>query len=202
MIKYEAKTLEEAILKATKDLNIKENEFVYKKIEKKGGILKKSLIEIEVTTLNEVIEFSKDFLKNILQEINIDVNFETKIRENQITVKMFSDNNSLLIGKNGKNLEALQVLLKQACLIKFGAYVFIILDVENYKDKQIKILERNATNYAHEVLKTKFDIHLENMNSYERRIVHNVLSKYEELETNSEGEEPNRHIVIKYKNKK
>ena len=73
------------------------------------------------------------------------------------------------------------------------------MDVENYKDKKVARLEKIAKQTAKEVLKTKIDVHLENMNSYERRIIHNVLSENKHVYTESVGEEPNRHIVIKPK---
>ena len=70
--------------------------------------------------------------------------------------------------------------------------------MEDYKDKKVARLERLAKNLARDVLKTKVAVHMENMNAYERRIVHNVLTKYKNISTVSEGEEPNRHIVISY----
>ena len=79
-----------------------------------------------------------------------------------------------------------------------GRYPYIILDVENYKEKKISNIERLAKRVAREVSKTKVDAALENMNSYERRIVHNILTNYKHVTTTSEGEEPNRHVVIKY----
>ena len=73
------------------------------------------------------------------------------------------------------------------------------MDVENYKEKQLKNLEYLAKKLAKEVIQTRQTITMEDMNSYERRIVHNVLTTFKEISTNSEGEEPNRHIVIKIK---
>jgi len=74
----------------------------------------------------------------------------------------------------------------------------IILDVEDYKDRQIKKIERLAKNLARDVVRTKTDVEMDNMNSYERRIVHNILSNFKGVTTESVGEEPNRHVVIKY----
>ncbi len=197
-MKYEGKTLEEALEKATTELKITSDDFIYKKEEIKGGLFKSSLIRITIYKKEEVIDYAKEFLNSILDKMNMQVSYETSCREGQINIKMFSSNNALLIGKNGKNLEALQTLLKQAIYIKFSSYVYILLDVENYKDKQVAITERIAKNIAREVLRTKIDVKLDNMNSYERRIVHNVLSNFKNISTISEGEEPNRHIIVKY----
>ena len=73
----------------------------------------------------------------------------------------------------------------------------IVLDVENYKEKRIANLERLAIKMAKEVRQTKNDVILEDMNSYERRIIHNKLANFKGVSTVSEGEEPHRHIVIK-----
>jgi spoIIIJ-associated protein len=93
---------------------------------------------------------------------------------------------------------AIQTVLRQMVHNEIGMYPYILLDVENYKEKKISNLERTAKRIAKEVQKTKIDVSLDNMNSYERRIVHNVLTKFKNISTTSEGEEPNRHIVIRY----
>ena len=129
--------------------------------------------------------------------MGLEVSFETNIRNKQITIKMFSDNNAILIGKNGQTLSALTLLCKQAIYSQLGIYVYINLDVENYKDKQIAHLERLAKNIAREVRQTQTPVVMDNMNSYERRVVHNILTNFKGVKTESEGEEPNRHIIVK-----
>ena len=85
------------------------------------------------------------------------------------------------------------------CMEICGVPLDILLDVENYKEKKLSNLERNAKRIAKEVLRTKIEVKLDDMNSYERRIIHNALSNFKNISTTSEGEEPNRHIVISYK---
>ena len=129
--------------------------------------------------------------------MGLDVSFESKIREKQITIKMYSDNNSILIGKSGQTLQALTTVLKQIVYNETKQYPYLILDVEYYKEKQVKYLERLAKNIAREVAQTKNEVALENMNSYERRVIHNILTDNKKVYTISEGEEPNRHVIIK-----
>ena len=131
--------------------------------------------------------------------MGIEAQIESNVRDEQINLKMYSDKNNILIGKNGQTLSAIQNILRQMVYNEIEVYPYILLDVENYKEKKIGHLERNAKRIAREVLKTKIEVKLDNMNSYERRIVHNALSKYKNIATISEGEEPNRHIVISYK---
>ena len=110
---------------------------------------------------------------------------------------MHSNNNSALIGKNGKTLSALETLVKNKVNIEWGFYPKVVLDIENYKEKRIAALERMAVKIAKEVRETKVDAALENMNSYERRIIHKKLANFKGVSTESVGTEPERHIIIK-----
>lgn len=198
---FEAKTKKEALEKGLIELHVQEQEVVYKAEETKGGLFKSGGYKVSILPLNEVSEFIKDELKLILEKMDIDVSFETKIRANKVQIKMYSDRNSILIGKNGKTLEALNMIIKQSIYNQTGLYPYFSLDVENYKEKQEENIERMAKRIAKEVVSTKVDVTMESMNSYERRIVHNCLTNFKGVYTTSEGEEPNRCVVIKYQNK-
>lgn len=196
---FEAKTLEEAKNKAIKEMNVLENEIIYKTEEKKGGLFKSSSILIKAVKINEVAEFLKEKLSELLKNMEIDAKFESSIRDEQINIKIYSDKNAILIGRNGQTLQAIQTILRQMVYNELGKYPYILLDVENYKEKKINNLEKTAKKIAKEVIKTKVEVKLDDMNSYERRIVHNALSEFKNISTTSEGEEPHRHIVISYK---
>lgn len=196
---YEGKKEEEVLTKALTDLNVTENDILLKKEKNKGGLFKSETYKLTIVKITDIQEEIKTFLKDLLNKMDIDVTFESNIREKQITIKMFSDNNAILIGKNGQTLSALSTIVKQYIYNQIGQYPYINLDVENYKDKQIMHLERLAKNIAREVRNTKQPVIMENMNSYERRIVHNVLTNFKGVITESEGEEPNRHVVVKPK---
>ena len=199
MIKVEAKTKEEVLTKLLEDNNLEENDIIYKITEQKKGLIKKSSYICIAYTKIEIIDDIKEFLKELLSKMDIEVNFETKLREKDLYIKMFSDNNSILIGKEAKNLKALEHIVKEYLQIKYETYIKVRLDVENYQEKREKYLIRLAKKSAKEVLHTKIEIKLENMNSYQRRIIHNALTDFNHIETISEGEEPNRHVIIKYK---
>lgn len=177
--------------------NLEEKEIIYKITESKTGLFKSINYNIKAVKLADITDFIKNYLNELINKMGLEVSFETKINNNQIYIKMFSNNNNILIGKNGQTLNALQLILRQVIINEINLLPYIILDVENYKDKQVKNIERLAINIAKEVNKTGIDTSLENMNSYERRIVHNKLSNFEGIITTSEGEEPNRHVVIK-----
>jgi len=195
---YEAKTLEEAINKALTEQNITEENLIIKSKEEKQGLLKKSA-KIEIINVNDLVNHLKESLNTILNLMNINSNLEVRRRDKNIELKIFSNNNSILIGKEGRNLESLQNILRQI-LLKEGITEYkIILDIENYKEKKVSHLERTVKQIAREVAKTKVEAKLDRMNSYERRIVHNALSKNKYVYTESIGEEPNRCVVIKPK---
>lgn len=191
------KDYEKVLEEILKENELKEEDIVYKSFTKKGGIFKGTTNVVTVVKLEDICEYVKDFLSDLLKRMGLDVTFESKIRDKQIYIKMFSDNNSILIGKNGQTLSALQLIVRQIVIKETRILPYIILDVENYKDKKNENLERLARRTAKEVRATGIDASLENMNSYERRIVHNALTNFKGITTISEGEEPNRHVVIK-----
>jgi len=195
---YEAKTFSDAKNKALTELNLTEDNIIIKNKEEKQGLLKKSA-KIEIITVNDLINHLKDSLTTITDLMNINCNLEVRRRDKNIEIKIFSDQNSILIGKEGHTLESLQNILRQILLKEVGDEYKILLDIENYKEKKITHLERTARQIAREVARTKVEAKLDRMNSYERRIIHNALSKNKYVYTESVGEEPNRCVVIKLK---
>ena len=195
---FEGKTKEDAKQKALDALNVSETEIFYKEEEIKGKLFKATTYKCSVIKISDIAAFLKEKLAELLKNMGIECQFETNVRDEQINIKMYSDKNNILIGKNGQTLMAIQTVLRQMVHNEIGMYPYILLDVENYKEKKIGNLERTAKRIAKEVQKTKIDVSLDNMNSYERRIIHNALTKFKNISTTSEGEEPNRHIVIRY----
>ena len=194
---YEGKNEELVLEKALTNLNVTENDILIKKEKVKGGLFKGETFKFTVIKIEDIQKSIKEFLKDIINKMDIEVEFESSLRDKQINIKMFSNNNAILIGKNGQTLSALTTIVKQYIFNQIGIYPYINLDVENYKDKQVMHLERLAKNLAREVRSTKNPVTMENMNAYERRIVHNVLTNFKGVKTETEGEEPNRHVVIK-----
>ena len=195
---YEGKTKEAAIDLALEELKITEEDLIINDIEEKSGLLKKS-VKIEVLNMNEIIAFIKETINEITKKMGVEANLEVRRRENNISVTIFSDNNSILIGKNGNNVAALQLLVRQMVNSKLNNSLGIILDVGNYKEKRVKNIEYLAKKLAREAYKTKTEVTMDSMNSYERRIVHEVLADDKYVYTESVGEEPNRKVVIKLK---
>jgi len=197
---YSGKTKEEAIQNAKEDLQeVEENLFIKELGESKGGLFKSKKVEIEVIEKREVVKHIKDYLMEILKDMGFNVNIEVKNKEEVPKYVIFSDNDALLIGKNGKNLKALSLVVGQHLNTELGRPYKFMLDVNEYKEKREKSLERLAKRIAREVRTTKVEAKLDSMNSYERRIIHNTLTNYKGVYTESEGEEPNRYVVVKPK---
>lgn len=194
---YEGKNLVELKEKALTELNANEDELYIRESEETKGFLKSKKYKLEIVSKDEVLKYVKDYIVDIVKYMGVSVKIEAKKREKYIQVNLFSDNSSILIGKNGRTLDAIQLLVKSSIYSQTGFKINVIIDVEDYKEKINKNLERNAIKIAKEVRKTGIDAKLDPMNSYERRIVHNAIGNIKGVMTVSEGEEPNRCVVIK-----
>lgn len=198
--KYQGKTKEEAISTATIELQEVEENLIINELETiKGGLFKSKKIEIEVIEKRELIKYIREYLSKLLKNLGFSVNIEIKNKETVPTYIIYSDNDALLIGKNGKNLKALTVLVNQHIQKEIKQNFKFILDINSYKEKHEKSLESLAKRIAREVATTKIEAKLDSMNSYERRIIHNALTNNKRVYTESEGEEPNRYVVVKPK---
>ena len=194
---YEGKNLEELTLQALKELNVKEDEMLTSTKEETVGLLKKKKYTLNVVLKSDVLAFSKEYLKTLVEGMGLKVNFETLRKDNYLKIILHPDNSSILIGKEGRTLSSIQNVLRAVLTKETGMHINIILDVENYKEKSQRHIERLAKNLAKEVQKTKEPVRMDSMNSYERRLIHEVLKDFKGITTESEGEEPNRAVVIK-----
>ncbi len=198
--RFSGKTKEEAIQLAKEELQeVEENLFIKEVETTKGGLVKSKKVEIEVIEKREVVKDIKDYLIKLLKNMGYSVNIEVKNKEEVPKYIIFSDNDALLIGKNGKNLKALSLVVSGYLNKELGRNYKFVIDVNEYKEKREHSLERLAKRIAREVGQTKVAAKLDPMNSYERRIIHNILTNNKKVYTESEGEEPNRCVVIKPK---
>ena len=198
--KFQGKTKEEAIQNATVELQEVENNLIIKELETiKGGLFKSPKVEIEVIEKREIVKYIKEYIVKILKDLGFQANVEVKNKDTVPTYIVYSDNDALLIGKNGKNLKALSVIVNQHINKEIGKTYKFIIDINSYKEKREKQLEQLAKRVAKEVSQTKIEVKMDSMNSYERRIIHNALTNNKRVYTESEGEEPNRYVVVKPK---
>lgn len=198
VVKNESKTQEEALNKCLEDLNVNSSE-VYSYFDEESGLFGKKKYIAYVVTKYDVKEYVKEFLLDLAKHMNISFNTEANEKDGVISAIIITDDSAALIGKEGKTLNSIQTILRQS-IRNFGNFdIKVNLDISGYKLKREKNIEREVRKIAKEVLKTKIEAKLDPMNSYERRIVHTIISSYDGLSTQSEGEAPNRYVVIKIK---
>ena len=201
--KYSGKSKEEAIKKAQEELQeLESNLFIREISETKAGLFKSKKVEIEVIEKRDVVQHIKEYLIKILKSMGITANIEIKNKDDVPKYIIYSDNDGILIGKNGKNLKALSMIVAQHLNTEISRTYRFTIDVNDYQERREKSLEHLAKRVAKEVLETKIEAKLDSMNSYERRIIHNALTNNKKVYTESEGEEPNRYVVIKPKEEK
>ena len=193
---YTGKTYEEAVNKAKIDLQeLEENLIINTKEEKKTLLSKK--VEIEVIEKREVKEYLKKVIKSLLKDMGFDVEIEITVNNDTPTYRLYSTNDALLIGKDGKNLKALTTVVNAILTKEINTNYRFLIDVSDYKEKNDRRIERLAKKLAREVKMTKVEVKMDSMNSYQRRLVHNILNNNKYVYTESIGEEPNRCVVIK-----
>jgi len=195
---YQAKTFLDAKNQALEALMEQESNLYIKEIESSTKLFNKKSV-IEVIKKDDVVEHIKELIKDIITSMGLTVNMEVKKREETLNITVYSDNNAVLIGKNAKTLDALNTIIKQSVYNEIGENYKFVLDIGEYKQKREWNLEKMAKQIAREVARTNVLAKLDPMNSYERRIIHNTLTNNKKVYTESEGEEPNRYVVIKPK---
>lgn len=198
IIKEEAKTKEEALENILKQTNLTQDDFFLKSDFIEGKLFKGSKYIVSALKKEDVKNYISKFIEDLSNLLNIDITSEVLFNGESFNVTLVSDNNAILIGKEGKTLNAIQVILRQALKQEAGINLKISIDVGNYKLKKMKNIEREVKQIAKEVQESKLDASLDPMNSYERRLVHNIINEYPDLSTESFGEGKDRHVVIKY----
>jgi len=196
-VEFIAKTQDEALEEAVKRLHISADKiFINVLGEVEEGLKCEALVDINLT-----IE-GKKYLEGILNALNIGYQIEARSVNGETEIHYLIDSyeNSLLIGVKGKTLDALQVLLRNLISTYTKDRIVTTLDVGGYRANRARQLEILATKTAKEVIKTKMPVKLQPMNSFERRVIHEKLSDWRDVYTESEGEGEERAIVIKLKN--
>lgn len=198
MNKYTAKTLEDVLALASEKEGCPVEEINYQIIEEKKGLFSKK-ITIETYGISDVIIFAKEYLLTVIKNYDLEGTVEEKYENGIIHLTIDTNHNSILIGKNGKTLQALNDVCRYAVAAKYKKHYRILLDINSYKNEKYAKLTRIAKRVAKEVLNTKATVHLDPMPADERRIVHNALTRFKNISTQSEGVGNKRHIVISYK---
>jgi len=145
----------------------------------------------------EILKFTCELLEKMNFEVEKAFVEDMDGEENQVLVGITVKNPAGLIGFRGRNLASIQFVLSLIIRSQVSEGIRVLLDVNNYRGEQKVRLENMVKSLAEKVLETGSPVSMANMSSYERRICHMVLAEIEGIESESEGEGEERHIVIK-----
>lgn len=202
---FTGKTVEEALTAAAVELGIASDQLNYEVIDEGNtgffGIIGVKPAVVKVTLQKSLLERTQDFCEELFSAMNVEtkVDIDFKEEENVMDIELSGPNMSILIGRRGQTLDALQYLISLFVNKEHEEYIRIKLDSENYREKRKKTLERLARSIAYKVKKQRRPITLEPMNPYERRVIHYALQNDKYVCTKSEGEEPYRRVVVMLK---
>ena len=200
---YQTRTMEEAKSLAVKEFGLNESDFNFKILEEKKGFLGIGRsVTVEVTVAVDGVEKGKEYLQTLLSNNNVKGFVEKRVRGNHVAYNIEAgDFNGHLIGKNARNLSSLQLLTSIVVnnYYPLGDVKTVTVDVGGYKRRREQNLERLAIQYGKQVARTKQKIQLDNLNAYERKIIHKKLANWKDVKTYSVGDEPHRNLVIEPK---
>lgn len=195
---FEAKTLEEVLEIASEEFGIDKEQLAYEVVDEKRGLLKKHVI-VNVFETTDFIEYAIEYLKLVITQLGLELEVTPRIEGEIIKLNMNTNHNSILIGKNGKTLQAINELVTLATSLKYKKRIRVVLDINDYKSDRYRRVVSIARRVANEVGKTRQTVTLDPMPSDERRAVHNALSNHRHVITESIGTGRERKIVIKHK---
>ena len=223
---FEGKTEKEAIENAVNELGLQRDQFDVEILEtQKKSLFKNGYVKIAVHTVGDdeevgmgesfaaaakVVanpvpqgEFEEklvDFIQNVVEKMGYDAKVEVIFREEKkLGIKLDSQNSSILIGRKGKNLDALQLLANIYAGRLGHEEIRVILDTENYRIRREESLVRLAYTTADKVHQSHKSILLEPMNPFERRLIHTTLNDIPDIDTKSEGEGLYKQVRVIYK---
>lgn len=192
---YKGKTLEQVLEEASNDLGIPIEDLCYEVLLEEKRLFSKK-VEIEVYETSDIVNYVVDYLNRIISLFVEDPHIKPSLNDDVIRLEIETNHNSILIGKNGRTLAALNELVKIAAMRKFKKRVRILLDINDYKSDKYRKITSHAKRLARNVIKTKKPVTLDPMTADERRAVHNALGRIKGIKTESTGTGYNRRITI------
>lgn len=199
-VEFEAKNIQEAEKIAIEQLRLQREKIKLTVLREKKGLLGFGTSTTYEATPNVNLALEgKIYLESILKTLEIDSRMEVRTLSDgeEIHYHVESEENALLIGREGRTLISLQYMLRNYLNTYVDGHLIVSLDIGNYHENHRKQLEILATKTAKEVAQTRIAVKLDPMNAYDRRIIHTKLSEWRDVTTESEGEGENRALVIK-----
>ena len=202
-IETQGKTVDQAIELGLYKLGLTRDQVKITILEQ-AGLFNKARVKLSVGQSSEAEESLKTLAQDLTQKMGLEINISVEEQEDRYVVEIGGEDVALLIGKRGESMDAFQFLLNAMFNKgkKHDEYKRVVVDSNNYKSRREDTLKILAERMCAKAVREQKDIRLEPMSANERRIIHSALADNTKVETESHGNEPNRYVVIKLKNKK
>jgi spoIIIJ-associated protein len=212
-VERSAASVEEAVEAALDELGVSEQEAQVRIIqEPQKGILgiggQRAVVRVTVREedaegpeVDEQADLAEDFIRGLLEAMELDAEVDSGYVEGVMYVDVFGgddpDAMGLLIGRHGQTLDALQEVVRSAVQRTTGSRCRVMVDVEDYRKRRRSQLVQRSRTLAAKVRRTGRPERMEPMNAYERKIVHDAVTEVDGVESASEGEDPDRRVVLR-----
>lgn len=195
--RFTAKTVQDAVNLACQELNVTVDELNYEVISETKTFFTKRA-EIECYTIAMVQEYIEGYVRRFISEMGFEVETVSYLQDGRIYCNINTSNNSILIGKAGVILRAINFIVKNAVSTTYKKRIELSVDINGYKEERYKKVASMARRFGKTVLKTKADLKLDPMPADERKVMHQEIAKMDHLKTESKGEGKNRYMTISY----
>ncbi|MFC7319926.1 RNA-binding cell elongation regulator Jag/EloR [Halobacillus campisalis] len=194
-------TVEDAVQSALDQLQTSKDQVNIDVIDegKKGffGVFGTKPAIVKVSIAKDPVQEAESFILEVAEQMGAPVQVKTESNGREISIEMIGEKIAMLIGKRGQTLNSLQSLAQLAVNRDTDQFYTVILDAENYRARRKETLETLAQRLADKAVRIGEPVNLEPMPSYERKIIHAALQNNQNVETDSAGRDPKRHIVIR-----
>jgi spoIIIJ-associated protein len=199
-IETQGKTVDQAIEIGLYKLGVTRDDVKIEILEQ-AGLFNKARVRLSLGTSSEQETVVKELVDKMISLMGLELETFVEERETMFYVNVTGEDSAIFIGKHGESIEQFQTVIN---------YIYnkdksrdeskhITIDSNKYAERRTETLTNLAKRSAGKVIREHKDFKFEAMNSYERRVIHNILSENKRVYTISEGEEPNRHVVVKPK---
>jgi spoIIIJ-associated protein len=153
--------------------------------------------EVAPPSPEEVAEVGGEFVAGLVRTLGLEGDVATHVHEETAYIEVSGEDLGILIGRRGQTLDALQELARTAVQRRLRSRVRLLVDVEGYRARRQESLAEYARSMAERAKERGTEIELEPMNAYERKIVHDAVTEIPGATSFSEGEEPNRRVIVR-----
>ncbi len=202
-IETQGKTVDQAIELGLYKLGVTRDQVKITILEQ-AGLFNKARVKLSVGSESESENGLKSLIEELLAKMGLNIVVSVEEQEDCFYVNVSGEDAAIIIGKRGENMDSFQFLVNTLFNKgkKHEEYKRVVIDSNNYKNRREDTLKVLAQRTAARVVRENHDIRLEPMSANERRIIHSTLADHAKVETESKGNEPNRYVVVKLKNRK